>query len=644
MLLELLLALTPTTTPDPLNYAMGFDGVVLLRINQGEQYCTGSLLGSGRHILTAASCVAAPPQAIEVVFHLPQAPNSGSEDDPPAAAPSRQPQPDAERSPLPEGCDIPDGEQSSSDLEELVIPSEGHRTESAVRVTPSEAQNTELEERVIPSGLPSTEVEVRVTPSEAHSTESEELIIQSEDCNIPAEAHRSDSAEDNASSEKQRANPAQCSIRREAPSAELKALGMQSVVWCVQRTYFPHQDFTAENQKMLVIGNDGTAVMQSLQSSCPDPNLPQAQPTLPPSGLDTNDIDLTPLTNPPPTPIPSIPSTLPELLETTPTLPELPETIPTLPELPETIPTLPELPEITTPNLESTRSKTLLAKKEDRVGTTLKQCVQPINALAVEGLFDGNGDGRPDQNTVAVLELSAIAPTAADRYAIYRRSPVPAEFAANILASDERGQSFFRVGYATPEQGTKRLGANRYDAYGEELIAASEYRQETFELANWADENPDLLSSSDRNRIIDSIRTQRASCFTPLTDFLANADRQTLTTLAYDVDDGSRSRDIFGSAFCLYDGGVSGYTIAPHLDLFVPETHLQQGEQGSPAFIQGKIAGIASREIPVPYRDPSRETGANVGEYFVDLRVSAYADFIDAVLTSEPGQRLPDQR
>lgn len=187
-------------------------------------------------------------------------------------------------------------------------------------------------------------------------------------------------------------------------------------------------------------------------------------------------------------------------------------------------------------------------------------------------------------NDIAIIKLSNEAPDV-ESYEIYRDS-------------NEVNQTFTRVGYGVPGTGetgeiddpveeppVKRFGENIYDALG------------------------DIFRDTPEQRI----------------DILEG------TQLAFDFDDGSPERDVFGLQYDLVQLGVE------------LEVNSTAGDSGGPAFIDGKIAGIASYGFSSVEDgiDVDNESGnANFGEYSVDIRVSAYASWIDETI----GQTLKGDR
>lgn len=190
--------------------------------------------------------------------------------------------------------------------------------------------------------------------------------------------------------------------------------------------------------------------------------------------------------------------------------------------------------------------------------------------------LDGfNGD-------LAIIHLSESLPPEVPRYELYRNS-------------DEVGQVFTRLGYGVMATGAKgefgeddstvlRQGKNRYEALGE--------------LYNEAD--GDLESYI-----------------------------QPGTQLIYDYDSGQPKNDALGIEYGLTDLGLGSLEIGS-----------SGGDSGGPAFLDGRVAGISSSGSSPDQDgiDVTWENDTSFGEYFFDTRVSAYADYIDQVMSG--GARL----
>lgn len=241
---------------------------------------------------------------------------------------------------------------------------------------------------------------------------------------------------------------------------------------------------------------------------------------------------------------------------------------------------------------------------------------------------------------LAIVELAQAAPAEADRYPIYRSQDELSEI----------NQVFTRVGYGRSGDGAsgedvssgyqRRIGGNRYDAFG------------------------DLLDRPPQGFQADAT--------------LGNITAQ--TQLLYDFDAFTRTRDALGQEYGLHDLGVIrqiiGFSAAerglpPLIERELPpnpqrfeaipispqprlgnpahpfvipwESGTTTGDEGSPAFIDGRIAGIASHRVApqTPGINLSEGIDGSVGEYFLDTRVSAYSDFIDQVLQATTP--IPDQ-
>ncbi len=174
-------------------------------------------------------------------------------------------------------------------------------------------------------------------------------------------------------------------------------------------------------------------------------------------------------------------------------------------------------------------------------------------------------------NDIAVIELSTLAPTAAQRFDIYRNT-------------DEVGKTSTKYGYGNTGQGptgeipnsggAMRTGVNVYDAPGEILNGV--------ELA-------------------------------PGTVFAGSQ-------LLYDFDDGTPARDYFGQVFGIVDLGFG-----------TAEVNSGRGDSGGPTFINGLVAGVTSYGLSVR-TDNDQIINSSFGEISGDTRVSTYADWIDAIL------------
>ena len=246
---------------------------------------------------------------------------------------------------------------------------------------------------------------------------------------------------------------------------------------------------------------------------------------------------------------------------------------------------------------------------------TIGQVRLEVEEIFIHPQWKNSENGDSD---IAILELKDIAPPTAERYSIYRRS-------------DEVGQIFTRVGYGLGGTGTegerssdrtvrKRFGGNRYDALKEELVP------------------PELQT-------------------------INNVGKQ----LVYDFDSGLRRHDALGKEYSLHDLGLIGYDLGMRTGVlgigiignngeenesqFLGNSLLEigrhyeaastSGDSGSPAFIEGKIAGIASsgKRSTLPEVDVTPNQDGSYGEIFFDTRVSAHADFIDEII-NQPNEEL----
>ncbi len=187
-------------------------------------------------------------------------------------------------------------------------------------------------------------------------------------------------------------------------------------------------------------------------------------------------------------------------------------------------------------------------------------------------------------NDLALIHLGRLAPIGATGHEIYR-------------GSDEVGQIVSRAGYglsgtgdtgATLPAGTKRDGQNRYDTLGDVFDGTLS--------------SPPLLGSQ----------------------------------LAYDFDDGTVSHDAFE-----FFGRTLGTRNIDDRGLGDDEVMPAQGDSGGPAFINGQIAGVTSYLLRLSNflgqsSDVDSEVNASFGEFAFDTRVSYFADWIDANLSTPP--------
>ncbi|MDD3342368.1 MAG: trypsin-like serine protease [Sulfurospirillaceae bacterium] len=188
---------------------------------------------------------------------------------------------------------------------------------------------------------------------------------------------------------------------------------------------------------------------------------------------------------------------------------------------------------------------------------------------------DGNND-------LALIWLTDDAPTSAERYDIYRQS-------------DEISQDFTMVGYGVP--GTGNSGAQEdYNGAYVRLMT-----QNTFDAS--ADELKDALGYT--------------MGWTPTEN----------SQLIADFDNGMSTHDALGMFLGIDDTGIG-----------VMEGIISSGDSGGPAFIEGKIAGIASYisslETYSYAPDIDTSTNSSFGEIAAWQRVSYYQQWIDESIRS----------
>jgi len=205
-----------------------------------------------------------------------------------------------------------------------------------------------------------------------------------------------------------------------------------------------------------------------------------------------------------------------------------------------------------------------------------------VSQNIVHASYTGN---YPVETDLAILVLSAIAPAEAERYDIYR-------------GNNELGSEFTIVGFGTAgtgdtgnvmPAGTRRSGENKYEALG--------------------------------------------TIFDP--SYNSN-------TLVFDFDSGKPQNDALGYYFGIYNTGLGA----------TREVSSAGGDSGGPSFLNGtgtnnkKIAGVTSYGGPVyanSMTDAVPGTNSSFGEFDVQVRVSAYADWIDSIMTTGTSEYLVNQ-
>lgn len=205
----------------------------------------------------------------------------------------------------------------------------------------------------------------------------------------------------------------------------------------------------------------------------------------------------------------------------------------------------------------------------------------PSSSFTVHPDWDGEFN---TGNDIAIVHLSQLAPLGAIAHEIYR-------------GSDEVGQVVTKAGYGLSgtgltgddlPAGTRRSGMNTYDALGD--------------------------------------------VFTGVLDAPPVPGSQ----LVYDFDDGTAAHDAFE-----FFGALLGTRNINHLGLGDDEVLAAQGDSGGPTFINNQIAGITSYGLRLTNvagnsSDIDGVRNASFGEFVFDTRVSYYADWIDANLSTPP--------
>lgn len=186
-------------------------------------------------------------------------------------------------------------------------------------------------------------------------------------------------------------------------------------------------------------------------------------------------------------------------------------------------------------------------------------------------------DSVNSNNDLALVWLLEDAPSKAERYTLYRDS-------------DEINQLFTMVGYGTPGYGT--IG----------------------QIDNYSGAYVRLMT---QNRFDADASTLKASLGSTM-----GWNPAVGTQIMADFDDGLAIHDAFGTFLDKVDKGVGVF-----------EGIIAQGDSGGPAFIDGKVAGIASYTSSLStynsHPDYDYDANSSFGEIAAWQRVSAYQQWID---------------
>jgi len=177
-------------------------------------------------------------------------------------------------------------------------------------------------------------------------------------------------------------------------------------------------------------------------------------------------------------------------------------------------------------------------------------------------------------NDLAIIELSTTIDSSIERYDIYRDY-------------DELGQIFTRVGYS------KEIEPNTGEVTGDD----DEFHSGT------------NIYDTTTDKINDYIGTTIQSQY----------------QLSYDYDNGESENDAWGSILNLTDTGTGS-----------SEVFANPGDSGGPAFINNKIAGIASYIFRYQdsniHPDITDATDSSYGEIASDTRITKYSNWIDSIV------------
>lgn len=192
--------------------------------------------------------------------------------------------------------------------------------------------------------------------------------------------------------------------------------------------------------------------------------------------------------------------------------------------------------------------------------------------------YDANGN-----NDLALVWLSTPAPRQAERYELYR-------------ADDEIAKAFAMVGYGVPGSGT----SGTLDGYSGPPLR--------------------LKAGNQFDADVGTLKSHMGSSMS----WAPTAGTQ----LVADFDDGTTTHDAFGR---LIDHAGTG--------LAQDEGLISSGDSGGPAFIDGKVAGIASYTARLTRNgaepDIDGQANSSFGEIAAWQRVSAYQQWVDQSMRAQ---------
>jgi secreted trypsin-like serine protease len=200
---------------------------------------------------------------------------------------------------------------------------------------------------------------------------------------------------------------------------------------------------------------------------------------------------------------------------------------------------------------------------------------QAITASKVSVL--SSYDSVNTNNDLALVWLTGSAPTAAERYTLYRDS-------------DEIGQTLTMVGYGQPSTGSSGISTS---------YSAAPIRQKA-------------------NNVFDADAATLKATLGSIMSWTPTAGTQ----LIADFDNGTSGQDALGRLIN-----------RPGLGLGQNEGSISSGDSGGPAFINGKVAGIASYITSLSqgsaHPDIDSTLNSSYGEIAAWQRVSAFEQWID---------------
>lgn len=226
------------------------------------------------------------------------------------------------------------------------------------------------------------------------------------------------------------------------------------------------------------------------------------------------------------------------------------------------------------------------ANEQITIAFNSAHAIAPVQIKSISIHPGWENDSRNFNNDIAIIELKQEVASDIARYEIYR------EF-------DEVGQEFSRVGFSNPsDPSTGNLLSGQKQFQGGKNIY---------------DTTSDSINS------------------------LKGTNIQADYSLSYDHDNGQAAQDAWGDILNKPQTGVDNEYLA------------RSGDSGGPAFIDNKVAGIASfifryQKPDGSSADINEDTDSTYGEIASDTRVSKQANWIDSIIDPNFVPKAPSSK